>query len=192
VTYTAAGIYTINLLAGNQTTTTAMITKTVQIGGLSSSASSSSASCGTCNDATATVTFTGNVGTVSCTWSPTGGNTYTATNLLPGCYTVSLTDLTTQCTTSATTCVGFITGIEHAKLNSTAFSVYPNPASHLVTIELGKTFGYTVYNQLGQIVRSNKTNYQKANIDLTGLAKGIYVIEVQTGKEKLRKKLIVE
>jgi hypothetical protein len=192
VTYTAAGIYTISLLAGNQTTTTATITKTIQVTGLSSSASSSSASCGTCNDATAAVTFTGNIGTVSCTWSPTGGNTYTATNLLPGCYTVTLTDITTQCTSTATTCVGFITGVESSKLNLTAFSLYPNPASQQVTVELNRTFGYSVYNQLGQIVRSNKNNHQKATIDLNGLAKGIYVIEVHTGKEKLRKKLIVE
>jgi choice-of-anchor B domain-containing protein len=191
VTYTASGVYTISLLAANLTTTTAMMTKTVLIGGgMTASAVSSSASCGACADGSASVTFSGNVAPPTFTWMPSGGNAATATNLLPGCYTVTVTD-PAQCSTTATTCIGFVTGIKNNS-GTSSFAVYPNPATQIVTIEAVGSFSYALFNQLGQSVRSGKNNQQKTTIDLNGLAKGVYFIEIQSGKEKLRKKLIVE
>jgi hypothetical protein len=49
-----------------------------------------------------------------------------------------------------------------------------------------------MYNNLGQMVASNKNNSNKAQINLTEFSKGIYIIEVEIGKDKLRKKLIID
>jgi hypothetical protein len=49
-----------------------------------------------------------------------------------------------------------------------------------------------MYNNLGQLVASNKNNTSKAQINLTEFSKGIYFIEVEIGKDKLRKKLIID
>lgn len=56
------------------------------------SMSMTQASCISCSDGTATVTATGTDGTVTYSWMPAGGNAATATGLLPGTYTVTVTD----------------------------------------------------------------------------------------------------
>ncbi|MCE3227092.1 MAG: hypothetical protein K0S32_1643 [Bacteroidetes bacterium] len=193
VTYATAGIYTITLLAANLTTTTAQMTQTIMVGGnMAASANSSSASCGGCPDGSATVTVGGGLSPYTYSWSPAAGSASVIGNLSQGCYTVSITDAA-NCTKTATTCVGVMlpTGIKTVS-GTTALSVYPNPAKNNVTIEYATTFAYTLFNQLGQIVKANKNNLGKTLVDLSELPKGLYFIEVQSGKEKLRKKLIIE
>jgi hypothetical protein len=50
------------------------------------------ASCITCADGSATVAVSGNLGTTTYSWSPSGGNAATATGLLTGTYVVTVTD----------------------------------------------------------------------------------------------------
>jgi Flp pilus assembly pilin Flp len=71
------------------------------------------------------------------------------------------------------------------------FSVYPNPASELVTISLEK--GLTlekvnIYNTLGQLLKTENKNV----IAVNSLAKGNYFFEVITNKGKATKKIIVQ
>ncbi len=69
------------------------------------------------------------------------------------------------------------------------FSVYPNPASEVVTISLQEDLTLekiNVYNTLGQLVKTEKSN----NIFLSSLTNGSYFFEVITNKGKATKTII--
>ena len=71
------------------------------------------------------------------------------------------------------------------------FSVYPNPASELVTISLQQGLQLekvTIYNSLGQLVKTEIKNVIAVNT----LAKGSYLFEVITNKGKATKKILVQ
>lgn len=148
--------------------------------------------CSTCSTGIANVNVAGGIGPYTYTWSPSGGNAATASSLAPVCYTVVVMDAN-GCSVSTSTCVGFSTGFQNVFNGSTALLVYPNPAQNNVTIEYqGALFNYTLYNNLGQLIATDKNNFDKAVINLNEFAKGIYLIEVEIGKDKIRKKLIIE
>lgn len=74
---------------------------------------------------------------------------------------------------------------------SSTFSLYPNPASTQITIEVPQENDLekvTIYNNLGQLVISSKTT----TIDTSTLSKGVYIVEVKTSQGTSSKKLIVE
>jgi hypothetical protein len=156
------------------------------------SISATNAACGTCSTGIASLNVTGGVSPYSYTWSPSGGNNSTASNLAPACYTVVVSDAF-GCSVSTSTCIGFSTGLTNTTLYNNSLLVYPNPAQSNVTIEYqGVSFNFALYNNLGQLVAANQNNQSKAVINLNEFAKGIYLIEVEIGKDKIRKKLIIE
>lgn len=152
--------------------------------------SNTMASCSSCPDGAVSVNVTGN-GPYSYLWSPGSGTTSSVTGLLPGCYTVTISDAN-LCPAQATTCVGFATGLA-ANSISESLLVYPNPAQTLVKIDFaGKDFNYTLYNNLGQLLIASRNNHDSAIIVLTEFSKGMYTLVIETGSEKIRKKLIIE
>ncbi len=69
-----------------------------------------------------------------------------------------------------------------AEVNSlSGISMYPNPSNGVVTISASTTDKYTVevMNLLGEVVRTDNFNLN-LNMDLTGLAKGVYTVRVST------------
>lgn len=81
--------------------------------------------------------------------------------------------------------------------NDVMFSMYPNPATNNLTIEIGQ-FNFTnykvsIYNALGQLMTIKETDQNKVNISLSSLQKGIYFVSLETkeGFSKLQK-LIIE
>ncbi len=71
------------------------------------------------------------------------------------------------------------------------FSIYPNPASDYITIDLENqsTLQKTIiYNGLGQIVKTST----ETTITISDLSQGIYIVEVTTNQGKGSKKLIIE
>ena len=60
-----------------------------------------------------------------------------ATDLLPGCYTVNITDAN-GCTGFTVACISINTGIQ-ALSQSTALSVYPNPANGIINLAINKS-----------------------------------------------------
>jgi serine protease len=169
--------------------------KTLNVSGstsLTSAANSTNASCSTCPDGLASVNTTGGSGPFTYTWIPTAGNASTAFSLSPTCYTVNISD-SQNCTSSATTCVGFATGISQNSLLNNSLLIFPNPAQTEVTISIvGSNFGYKVFNNLGQLIAWNDYNTDNATLNLANYAKGIYLVEVKIGKEITHKKLIVD
>lgn len=190
VSYSLAGTFSIILTASNGTTT-ATSSGSIKVNQVQSSSNTNQASCGMCNNGSATVTATNGSAPYTYTWNPTGGNAATASSLTPGCYTVIIKDAI-GCTKSQTLCIGFPSAIENLNLNNTALSIYPNPAHLNITIELpNKAFNYSLYNSLGQLILTSN-QFNKSVIQLNSISKGIYILEVESGSEKIRKKLIVE
>lgn len=192
VIYNTPGIYTISLTTSNSTTTTATITKTITVTGLAALVNYTNATCAACTDGMASITPTSGTSPYTYTWIPSGGNSATAINLAPACYSVAVNDAN-NCSLTQTLCVGFSTGLQTNLATNANFNLYPNPAKNVVTIECQSTnFNYALYNNLGQLLVSNKNNVNKTVIDLTDFSKGIYFITVEIGNQKHRKKLIID
>jgi Flp pilus assembly pilin Flp len=71
------------------------------------------------------------------------------------------------------------------------FSVYPNPASEFVTIDLQEVLtleNVNVYNSLGQLVKTENKNV----ISVNTLSKGTYFIEVITNRGKATKTILIQ
>lgn len=81
-------------------------------------------------------------------------------------------------------------GISGFNFNSKTFSVYPNPTTGLINIDLQDLmteFEIVLYNSIGQIIKKNQN--QKF-IDLKELSNGIYYISIKTGGIVMTKKVI--
>lgn len=78
-----------------------------------------------------------------------------------------------------------------------AFSVFPNPTAGKLNIVLENTggdLGVRVFNSTGQIVRTQAAGggASQLALDLSGLPKGLYNVEVRSGNALGTKKVIVE
>lgn len=183
VSYSTPGVYTITLMAGNNTTTTAIQTKTVFISGASITSSFTNATCGTCPDGSASVSVSGGLAPYTYSWAPSGGSSASASGLLPGCYTISVSDAN-NCTSSTQICLNN-TPTNLFNQNTNDFSVFPNPASTELSLNLSSfnTSEITVklINALGKIVSSIKVSNSasQTKIPVTSLAPGFYVIQIQ-------------
>jgi len=71
------------------------------------------------------------------------------------------------------------------------WSIYPNPATSMVYISSNQTIDkvYT-YNHIGQLAIQELSIVN--SIDVSSLSPGVYIIEVEAGDTKQRKKLIIE
>jgi large repetitive protein len=99
-----AGGYTVTVTDANgcSATSTAAISQPSAVTAAASTITN--VSCNNGNNGSATVNPGGGTGTYTFSWSPSGGNTVTASNLTIGTYTVIVTDAN-GCTTSATTTI---------------------------------------------------------------------------------------
>jgi hypothetical protein len=85
------------------------------------------------------------------------------------------------------------TGIE--TLTEGAISVYPNPATDAVKISLGKTKGsyLSVSDENGKILTVREINNLKEfDIDVSGFAKGVYVVTIAGDSKLFSTKFIVK
>ncbi|PBQ33407.1 hypothetical protein CNR22_17015 [Sphingobacteriaceae bacterium] len=148
------------------------------------------AACMACADGALMAGVNGGTPPYTYNWSPSGGTNALAQNLTPGCYTLTITD-NNNCSSKESSCVDFLAGISKQSLSS--LHIYPNPASAEVKIELNAgQFNLAVYNAIGQLIISKTNNQNFYAIDLSNFAKGIYFIEIESGSEVARKKLVVE
>lgn len=91
-------------------------------------------------------------------------------------------------------------GIDDVKSGDHKLQVFPNPGNGFFTITAdipasGKAT-ISVMNLLGQRVFTTTEKFQAGinnlNLDLTGLHKGIYILDVEAGKTKMKKRLIIQ
>ena len=76
---------------------------------------------------------------------------------------------------------------------SISFQLFPNPAQTRATIQSSeRIISFRLYNSLGVVAKSGQPFSERFEMDLGGLAAGIYLVEVQTEKGVGVEKLVVE
>ncbi len=119
--------------------------------------------------------------------SPTVTTSYTLTGTTDGC---SHTIVFTQ---SVIACGGV--GMQEKEVAEDGLLVFPNPFHGIVNITyLGNNFSYHVYDNVGRLLVKENKQVDKAVIDLTRYAKGVYYIEItnEANNQKVRRKIIAE
>ena len=74
------------------------------------------------------------------------------------------------------------------------FDVYPNPSlgSFTISLEEPGEFAVSVINVLGQTVYTNVIDSELTKVNLTGISKGMYTVELSSGDVLYTEKLIIE
>ena len=81
-------------------------------------------------------------------------------------------------------------GIEESSLES--LSIYPNPVSNTLFVNCGNAeFSYEMYNGMGQKV-ANGTVTGNAQINVSGMNKGVYFLRLTSGTQVRTEKVVVE
>jgi len=87
-----------------------------------------------------------------------------------------------------------------AAATAVPLDLFPNPAHNEVTLLVPVSFpasgrSLTLYNSLGQVVRQQTIPLMtptRVELDLTGLASGIYSVQLRAGQEAIIKHLVIE
>jgi uncharacterized protein (DUF779 family) len=79
--------------------------------------------------------------------------------------------------------------------NLLSFSIYPNPASNNLTVDLGDLNGVNTMIKLYD--GSSKLVFEKQStstlmIDVSGFAKGMYSLELSTDEQVLRSQVVID
>lgn len=80
------------------------------------------------------------------------------------------------------------TSVEESNLS---FDVYPNPAKGMLNINVQANYQYDLFNNMGQRVLTGN-GYGMKQINVNGLAKGIYVLRITTGNQVDVQKITIE
>ncbi|WP_187263123.1 PQQ-dependent sugar dehydrogenase [Pontibacter beigongshangensis] len=87
------------------------------------------------------------------------------------------------------------TGLANEQEDS--FTIYPNPATGTLTLQLkpatlGSGAQLSLYNALGQIVQQRAgLASEQVQLDVSGLAAGVYVLQVETGLKLTKHKVVI-
>ena len=74
-----------------------------------------------------------------------------------------------------------------------SFKMYPNPSKNILNISSEKNIeNIRIYNTLGQIVNQQVNNTNQAEINVSNIANGVYILTAQVGTEIVRKQFIKE
>ncbi|MEI6019698.1 MAG: T9SS type A sorting domain-containing protein [Bacteroidota bacterium] len=83
-------------------------------------------------------------------------------------------------------------GLNEKSLEKSLY-VFPNPSSdYLNLIGLNNSSSIEMYDLKGQLVYTNNTNERRLTIDLKNFDKGLYVLQIVSGDEKVERRIIVE
>jgi hypothetical protein len=98
----------------------------------------------------------------------------------------------TTVVTSASGNANFLAiGVKENKLNTLNFSVFPNPASTAVNVELANNKiaeSITLINSIGQVL---KTKNNSNIINVSEIPNGVYYLEVRSGDHSSRKPVVI-
>ncbi|MBI4646252.1 MAG: T9SS type A sorting domain-containing protein, partial [Bacteroidia bacterium] len=158
---------------------------------------STDASCSTCSDGTATVIASGGTPQYTYLWNDSDTQTTaTATELLPGVYTVVLTDSNLCCINDSIE-VSYSTSINEAQ-NTFLMNIYPNPANVQIIVESRQKSEdvvisiYDVQRREVEIPHFVRNDKGQVMIDISALPSGVYIVKVSDEKDVIVKKLVIQ
>ena len=73
------------------------------------------------------------------------------------------------------------------------FSLYPNPATDFVTVDLGANIRdarIKIYDQMGKMVASGKFSGSTYSANIADLKSGVYSVAIDSGKNKTMKRFV--
>ncbi|WP_421976653.1 MBG domain-containing protein [Roseivirga seohaensis] len=90
-----------------------------------------------------------------------------------------------------------ITGLDDGAINPETIRIFPNPASRILTIDLsdlgGEKLDIDIADASGAPLFSRKSFTEKTlQLDVSGYASGIYIIQITDGKSVVRKKVMIK
>lgn len=88
------------------------------------------------------------------------------------------------------------TGLNDAESSGIQMSLWPNPASDRVTLDItkrtNKASTIQIYNNVGQLLRSESLAENPHQMDVTDFENGYYLVVVSTKDDKLHQKLLIQ
>jgi len=79
--------------------------------------------------------------------------------------------------------------------NLLSFSIYPNPVSNNLTVDLGDLNGVNttikLYDSSSKLVFEKRSS-STLMIDVSGFAKGLYSLEISTDEQVLRSQIVID
>ena len=84
-----------------------------------------------------------------------------------------------------------VTDITSVEESNIAFNVYPNPAKGMLNINVQANYQYELFNNMGQRITTGN-GFGLKQINVNGLAKGIYVLRITTGNQTEIQKVTIE
>lgn len=87
-------------------------------------------------------------------------------------------------------------GIKENENDFFSFSVYPNPATELITVNVEKinvkNAVLSIYNTVGGLVKSVALEQNNQQINVSDLTNGFYMIELKSGNQVAKQKLVLQ
>jgi hypothetical protein len=180
VSYGNNGICKLTGLSGDGTTS---INATIEI---------VNATCSTCSDGKVSVTPSGSVAPYTFLWSPSGNNTATETNLLPGNYVVTITGADNNSVQkNVTVGVSTLAVIEQQK--QATVSVFPSVTKDFITINSGNNSvsKAELFDFAGKKVMDIPVKGSTTKINVSELSLGSYLLMLQT-KDGIKTQKIIK
>ncbi len=139
------------------------------------------ATCQSCPNGTATINATGGSPPFSYSWS-NGATSSTVDSLTVGTYYVIVTDIN-NCEVIDTIMVDFDSGINQFQNNNSQFTIFPNPVSDELTIQLNSpciNCKIEITNTIGVKISSQEIKSSITELNIKTLPSGVYFIKLQT------------
>lgn len=186
-----AGIYSVGIQDANGCTVTGVFTINqplfpVITNGVVVDATGASSANGSID-----VTTNGGTPPYSYSWSH-GPSVEDVSGLLPGLYLVAVTDAN-NCSFTNAFVVEYPVGLTDLSVKD-ELSIYPNPAKDVITVSLGTSKicdRFQLVNMTGKIIYEENPNSNKFDVDVKFYAKGLYFINIYSGKEVITKKIVI-
>jgi len=198
ITGLSAGTYSVtvkdNVLAGCEAIATVTISEPAIVTcTLAASLSAANATLNGASDGMATVTVSGEQGTVTYAWS-NAETTASITGLVAGSYTVTVTDdATADCNVVDTVTIGEPLSVLDLT-NSIQIQLFPNPnnGNFVVSISEAGNYNVVIRNVIGQSIASEILTGTTAEFILNNVESGIYFATIQSDGFERTEKIIIK